>query len=452
MKTLALSASVLAIGLCATAMNNKVMAGDNYTSEYVTGINLSFPGQAAVLTVRNISPNKMVDAVDLKVQESKLDFDMSGSVTCKSANKVAFHGAWGYFGPVAMGGLNNLKTEATLHYDDLDVAYTDKNHDIAEYTVDTLSVPYSKIKSGHPAIRVDAVAEIEKKLQAFVQNGGKASDFYKQDQDIVLQRPIALVAMCGKPADNTYGYVNKNHTVQIKYIGDPAVQDVPILNAQMNNNPNQIGQNENLPFQLNNIQFQPNIPHYTGKCVPDQNPKIRVNFNIAGGKQGLIDLRIASVSNQYADYGNYFETAGIAKNPNNGGGHLDFSFPLKEMLSQEKYSWMVELNNKTYSHNMRIEARFKNFDGSNQWSQWQEFDTAVFKHRCVPQLAPQLQGGLNGSVGGFQNGDNDSPKPGGTIQAMPVTPKQPVDKIQAQPQKAAAGFLKIEGVKGESRD
>lgn len=97
MKTLALSASVLAIGLCATAMNNKVMAGDNYTSEYVTGINLSFPGQAAVLTVRNISPNKMVDAVDLKVQESKLDFDMSGSVTCKSANKVAFHGAWGYF-------------------------------------------------------------------------------------------------------------------------------------------------------------------------------------------------------------------------------------------------------------------------------------------------------------------------------------------------------------------
>jgi hypothetical protein len=291
------------------------------------------------------------------------------------------------------------------------------------------SVPLNKIKNGHPALRVDPLEELEKVRQAF---NGSDVDFYKQDREIVLQRPISLGAVCGKlkkTDQRSVGFETKNATIKIKYQGDPSINDKPVLNAQLTNNnmPNQVQQNPDLPFQLNDIEFQSNMPNYVGKCLPDQNPKIRVNFNVAGGKQGLVDLRIKEEGNQYADYGNFFETSGIVKDPKNAG-HLDFSFPLKEMLSQDKYAFMMQLNNQTYSHNMVIEARFKNFDSSNEWSQWKEYDNAVFKHRCTPQVIPQ---GQNGGMGGYNNGGNTPPPINGTIRAVPTSPK-PIDKIKAQ--------------------
>lgn len=423
-KTLALGVSAVAISFGAFGTTTQAFAAAEGHSEYVENVDIDFSGPTAVITVKNVSANKHVNALDLKTQESKLDFLVDGFVKCKKANGVDFLGAEAYFGGVGIGGFGQLTTTGTLHSEKIDVAFTDKAHEIAEATEDTFSVPLNKIKNGHPALRIDPLEELEKARQAF---NGSDVDFYKQDQEIVLQRPISLGTVCGK-LNNTdkrsVGFETKNATVKVKYVGDAAVNDTPVLKAQLANNPNQIQQNPDLPFQLNGVDFQPNIPNYVGKCLPDQNPKIRVNFNVAGGKQGLVDLRIKSVSNQYADYGDYFEESGIAKSPNNGGGFLDFSFPLKEMLSQDKYSYMAISNNKTYSHNMKIEARYKNFEGGN-WSQWKDYDTAVFKHRCTPVVVPT--GGNGGKIGYDNSGS--APKLNGTIQAVPASPK-PIDKIQ----------------------
>jgi hypothetical protein len=200
--------------------------------------------------------------------------------------------------------------------------------------------------------------------------------------------------------------------------------------------PNQIG--NNLPFKLDQAAFQPNMPDYTGKCVPGINPKVRMNFQVSGSETGVIDLRVVPVSNTYADYGAYFATEGMIRNPENGGGHLDFEFPLKEMLGQQKYSYMAVSDGKTYNHNMKIQARYKNLQG-DAWGEYKDFDTAVFKHRCTPQVNVQMGGG-DGKVGGFQQpaSDQGGNKFGLKAKAAPVdtAPARAVAPPQEAPKPA----------------
>lgn len=91
-------------------------------------------------------------------------------------------------------------------------------------------MPLAKVKNGGDSTKVDPVAEINKKLQVHLQNGGKAVDFYRNDQEIVLQRPISLAGICGNNSDNTVGFRTKNHTIQIKYKGDSKVFEKAQLN------------------------------------------------------------------------------------------------------------------------------------------------------------------------------------------------------------------------------
>lgn len=189
-------------------------------------------------------------------------------------------------------------------------------------------------------------------------------------------------------------------SLTIRYEGDPAINETPVLNAQMANNPNQIG--NNFPIQLDSASFQPNIPHYTGKCVPEQNRNIRINFQFSGNGDGLLDLRVVpDSSNVYGTtpgpYANFSSLPVNAK----ATKHIDFAFPLIQILSQDQYAYMAASSNKTWSHNMRLEGRFKKDGG--EWSQWEELDTAVFKHRCTPQVNVQMGG--NGGKIGFDNGN-----------------------------------------------
>ena len=391
-------------GLCLATSQQSLAA--SASSKYVDEVKLSFIGQAAKLRVENSSANKHVSKVNLKLKDSALKFDISGRVDCNPGIGRHFKGGYMTFGPLSLRG-GNIDTSLGVYTKQADVAYTEKKNDLAEYTPTTFTVPVSKVKNASPSLRVDPVAEINKKLQQHLQGGGKAVDFYKQDHTIVLQRPLTLSGICGTNTKSSGGYHTKNHTIQIEYKADPAVYEKAKLNAALGGNlPNQI--NNNLPFKLDQAKFQANMPHYIGKCMPNQDPKIRINFQVSGSTTGLIDLRVVQVSNQYALYGTYFETTGIVKNPKNGGGHLDFRFPLKDMLSQQKYSYMAIANNKTYEHNMRIEARYKNMQGGT-WSAYKPFGTATFKHRCTPQLNQSL--GNQNQVKQFDNAGPAKSKP-----------------------------------------
>jgi len=402
------------------------------SSQYVENVDINFPGMAAVINIKNTSANKSLSALSLNVQENKLDFEVDGAIYCNGSNMEAL-GSLVHFGPVQISGAG-INDTGTLHSSSIAIAEYVGGNAPVEYTpASTFSVPLNKVKNGHPVLRVDPLEELNKKLQAHLQGGGKEIDFYKHDQEIVLQRPLSLSAACRKqnnPSKVSSGFETKNHTIQIKYKGDPALTQAPVLKAQLQGNmPNQV-QAGDQPFILHDAEFMANIPHHIGQCVPDQNPMIRVNYHMSGDEMGEMDFRINSFSNQYADYGVYYENLGVLKNPKNAGNHshFDFEFPLKEMLSQQKYSWMVTLNNKTYNHNMVLQMRYK--PASGQLTEWKDMDTAIFKHRCVPQLNGQLGGGQ----GGIQGYDNNGPTPpaiNGTIQAKPM-PK-PLGKAAPAP-------------------
>ena len=426
-KSFIIKASIAALSLSTLT----AYAATSRNSEFVKNVDIDYPGSAAVIHIKNTAANKHVNAVDLKVQESNLNFLIHGLVECKSGNAVKFFGAHAYFGPVGIGGLGGLSTSATRHTDTIEVGYDDGGS--VEYTEDTFTVPLNKLQNGHPATRVDPLEEINKKLQAHLQGGGTKVDFYKHDQEIVLQRPLSLAGVCGnkhKVGDNSVGFETKNHTIQIKYEGDPAINDTPVINAQLlnGNMPNQI--NNDLPIHLDKAEFQPNIPNYVGKCLPDDNQKIQINLQFSGNGAGYLDLKVVPVSNTYADYGTYYSFNSLPVNAQ-ATKKLDFSFPLKTMLQQEKYSYMAIANNKTWNHNMKIQGRFKSKEDDSQWSQWKDMDTAIFKHRCVPQLNGQL--GNQGGIQGYDNGNAGSVIKS-TIKANPVTPiPKPLNKAAPLP-------------------
>lgn len=415
------------------------LADNIYKSEYVKAIDLSFPGQAAVVTIKNISANKHINSINLKVQQSALNFDIDGFVECKSANKIRFRAAWAYYGSVGIGGLNNLNTTSTVDYKAVDISYIDKKHKITENTEDTFSVAYSKLKNAHPVLRVDALMELNKKLQAYVQGGGTAVDFYKQDHDIVLQRPISLVALCGTPSESGYGIYTKNHTVQIKYQGDPAINDKPVLQAQLNGNtPNQFNQGKQ-NFKLTSATFAPNIPHYIGKCIPDKNPKIRINYQGNGTEKGLVDLNIRDGS---AAAGG---TNGIVVDPTHGAKYWDYELPLIEMMQYSPNKDEYLTPNKTIHHELKIRARYKNLvDGT--WSAYEDFGTATFNHRCVPQVTIPLGG--NGAK--FNNGDTNKPL---QIKAVPINPpSKPLTIQTTKPKEKDPGSIRAQPIERKTKN
>ncbi len=415
---------VLAAGLCIFGAGAAHAASG--TSKFVKDVSLTFTGQAAQITIKNAAGNKHINALKLAVQEAQLNFDYSGSATCKKGNAIHGVGSYMFFGAVSING-DNLNSFGTLHdQNNMPISWHDGDK-IVEYTEGTFNVPLNKLKQGHPALRVDAIDELEKKAQAYVQGGGALIDFYRQDQHLVLQRPISLAALCRhNNSEHSFGYETKSHTIQITYKGDPALIDGAVVNPKLGGSSPKGFEAPDTPFRLMNADFMANIPHYSGNSVPDKNPSIRINFKTIGSETGVMDLVVEPVQNTYAADGFYYQTQGIVNDPAKSA-HLDFNFPLKEMLSQDQYSYMKISNNKTYHHNMRIKARWKPLHGG-EWSEYKAFDTAVFNHRCTAQVAVPL-----GGAGGKLN-YGEAPKTPviDKVQAPKPAPK-PIDKIQAVP-------------------
>lgn len=438
MKTKTLNKMVLTIGFLTAALGGTTgtpaWADTTAVSDYVKKVDLQFTGYAATVHLKNVSSNKHVSAVKLQAMENALEFEMKGHLQCAQDLDVTDDGARMYFGPVSLAGTGDINSSATLHNEEAFVSATVwtkpfiKKQWITEAGSTTeYTVPLSSVKNGHPALRIDPVALIESKAEAYVQNGGSLVDFYKQDQEIVLHRPISLAGWCKKGNKRTAGFHTKNHTIQIKYEGDPAVYQ-PKLNALIVGGTANTIKAQEEPFALQDADFQPDIQPYIGKCVPDQNPKMTIFFNTKGTKQGVIDFRIAPESNSYPIDIDYDVQSGVVSNPKNGGQKsVQFTFPLKEMLQHEKYPYML-MSNKTYSHNMRIKARYRDFDDNNGWSSWKDYGTAVFKHRCTPQPKVGL-GGANTLQ--LNNSDSNSRTPVTNIKKMPTTP--PVKPLSVAP-------------------
>ncbi len=462
MKSFIVKASIVVVSLASFGAH----AGLG-SSAHIKTINFSSP-ISSVIHVKNVSGSIFSSEVELQVQESSIDIVANGSLQCLNSKFVKYtkNSSKIYFGALYENGDDGN----TVHQAPHKITTKQRKWGKGKWSTKTVTynsqiftVPLNKLESTHPFKGVRVLLEMEKKLQAHLQNGGKEIDFYKNDQEIVLQRPISLIASCeGNIGGNqTYGnkhasfgtsylttaYAIHDHTIKILYKGDSNLTNKGIISVKAaGNEQNQL--NNILPFKLDKATFLPNMPHHIGQCIPNKNPSLRMNFQMSGSKMGEIDVRVVGTSN-FGQQETYFETTGIIKS--SGNDHLDFEFPLKELLSQYKYSYMAVAGNKTYKHNMNIQARYKDFAVGSTWSEYKSYDAAVFKHRCTPQVAVKLGG--NGKKLGYQGANKPARAKPARLKTKParLNPSlnkapaaQPLGKMSPKP---APKFLDVQAPK-----
>lgn len=398
------------------------------TSDYVSEMSLSVEKgiNSHAVMLKNVSASKHIDAIQIQAQQTHVAVQLKGHVYCTPSNNVKYETARAYFGPISMF-VDSIQSQQALFHGPYHPTFTDgKSPRIAESgNHASFNIPLAQIKQGHPAVRFDPLEELDKRLQQHLAQGGTKLDFYKEKHTISIQRVVSLAGWCKHTSNNASkpGYASTTIDMTVIYEGDPALTAVGVISQQLGggNMPDQIA--HDLPFTLNTATFQPNMPHYIGKCAPDSDPVIRINFS--GNGKGVIRFIVEDNGSPV------FGTTGLlydsAIKPSS---HLDFKYPLIAKLAQEN-SNLGELN-KTYSHPLTIKASFKDQKDINteNWSEWQEFGSANWNHRCIPQVSVSVPG----SKGGYSMGENPTPPSSPAFPSpsriAPIEAKPSIDSIQ----------------------
>ena len=419
--SLCLGASILALGLGAMAGSSDALAGSTATSEHVQSVELDIGINAFIVEVENTSANKQVDAVNLSPVGTHLNGKVGGELWCAKEKGLSVGITKAYFGPLVLGGNGAINANATLY----GAPHALATHTwlgllegwISEYIGGpaVFSIPLNEIKNGPALLRLDPVAEIEKKLQAHLQGGGTALDFFQNPQDVYVNRPISVAGSCWKNGWPKAGYRTQNVNILVRYVGDPQVNDNPVLSAQLGGQqPNQF-QEVAQPLEITEVNFQPNLPPYVGQCPPAQDPKIPVIYKGTG--EGFLRLRVKEGAVEV------HRSNAIAYDSDNGAAFYDFAYPLKDRLQHAAFKNWATLN-QTFNHHLNLEVQTRdvtpkvqaNYASGDGWSEWKKVDQATWRHRCTPKLGVPAAGG----IGGYQQNGGANAGAGGRALAKPA--------------------------------
>lgn len=365
-------------------------AGSGY-SEYISSI--SFDRSQGIHTdviLKNTSANKHIDAVNVQASKSSMNIGFSGTVKCQKDKKVTYFEAKLYLGDVSLfvDTINapNAVELGAYHPSFQEWAGTKWVGESGNN--EDFPILLSKVKNLSANLKIDPIAELNKKLQAHLNQGKSKLSFYQKDQYVEVTRPVTLASSCRKYVSpgfvpRKWGYRTTNVTFVIRYEGDPDISNAGKLNPVISQSQMGGGKyNQTLPLQLNEAKFQPNVPHYIGKCSPTNDPIIRINYN--GNGAGQVKFMIEDQGNPVFGQNalNYDSKQQLNK-------HLDFAYPLKAKLAQNA-SWKTV--NKTFNHPLKIRAQIKDIN-SDSWGAWKDYGQVVWNHRCTPSVTVPLAGG-----------------------------------------------------------
>ncbi len=285
-------------------------------AEQVEDVILSQSGINFHVTLRNKAVDKHVNNVDIQPDSTSMNIPLDGYVKCKKSKKVDFLKGRVYFGTVKRQGQNVVPTNSLhdAHFAPSASVWTGHlNGWLTEAGAsDPFTVPLSKVKNGHPAIRFDPIALFNEKLQAHINGGGAKIDFLKNDQSFSVNRPISLAGTCREAktfssSEDGSGYITINAPLTILYKGDPSLHATIV-----NNSPNQL----TTQFQVTSASVTPFVKDYVGQC--EANLKFRVAFKT----QGYGDVKFRLISEKGAK--GPVKTVKVTKN-DNGTKIFDFS-------------------------------------------------------------------------------------------------------------------------------
>ena len=370
-QTIARGAAVLALGL--TALAAPALADDSQLYG-VKNIGVSLSGATPEIVVANSAGNHQLKNLKLAVQGNSVAVGIGGYVDCTGIQIENWTFREGHFlaaGAFGIGRTSLLMSRALPNSSDI-------NH-VSDMDAHSFNMPVALL--ANPQIGIDPAAVV---LAAADKAPSKVG-YLRQDHVIEVKIPLRWEAHCNNYIRNKItkktvveasdtSYLTKDVTLKIKYQGDPQLFEVNAQIAQGGGLPNQLQAGPS-PFKITQMSFQPNMPHHVGACPATT--KIRVFYQ--GQGKGELRIRINDGGATIHD------SAKIAFDSKDGKQHYDFEI---ETPKASKFDL-----NKTVAHSLRVYVRGK---GENEqiWpSTYQPMGTAVWKHRCTPQVNPVLGGG-----------------------------------------------------------
>src|SRR3546814_9784761 len=151
------------------------------------------------------------------------------------------------------------------------------------------------------------------------------------------------------------------------------------------------------------MQFQSNMPHHIGACPA----KTTIRLQYEGLGRGTIQLAVYD-GGKMIDGPHYF-----LYEAKNGEDHYYFDIETPKPAASDL--------NKTVPHNLSVKVRTKDWKAQAWEGGFTQMDTAIWNHRCTPQVNPVIGGTSGGKVGGYQSGGSGNGQP----KARVILPAQP---------------------------
>jgi len=289
-KTVVMSASVIALG--AGAISPAFANSPRSNAKQVANIDLKAKdGIYFHVVLKNTSGNKNIKNINIKPTKSTMALALRGDVKCQKDKGTDFARAEMYFGRVTRVG-SEVKATNALYNANYNPSFSEWTGVIHKWITEggngqPFVVPLSKVKNGNADLRFDPVAEFNKKMTAYVNNGGSKIEFLKKDQYLTVNRPVSMSGTCrestgfGKSKFGS-GYMTVQFPITIKYEGDPQ------LKSGIGSGP----QNQQLQakFMVTDAKVTPYMKNYVGQCPA--NLKFRVAIDVQGA--GVVKYRLVS--------------------------------------------------------------------------------------------------------------------------------------------------------------
>ena len=410
LETFGKSAAVLAFGLA--VLGGPALADESQLYG-VKSMNVQLNAVPQV-TVKNNAGSHQLKDLQLAVQDSKIAVAVGGFVECLGTTLENWQKREGHFlskGAFGIGRTSLLLSEALPNSSDI-------NH-TSDMDAHGFQLPVAML--ANPQIGIDPVAVV----MAAAEQAPSKIGYLRQNHVLTVKIPLRWEAGCASYTRNKItkktiteapetSYLTKDVELKINYQGDPQLFEVNAQLGQGGGLPGQLQAGEQ-PFKVTQMTFQPNMPHHVGACPATT--KIRVNYQ--GQGKGTIEIRI--------NEGNTIITKSQTIGYDSADGQRHFDFEI-ETPKADKFQL-----NKTVSHNLQAFARGV-AEGQPSWNvAYELMDTAVWNHRCTPQLNPAVGGAVGaGKVGGYQNGGNAGAAP--VLQLKKQGNAQPTSPTRVRPQ------------------
>ncbi|MBO6826520.1 MAG: hypothetical protein JJ879_09980 [Sneathiella sp.] len=278
-------ALVLAMGAFSAAEANSSRSN----ASQVKDVTLSQPGINFHVKLENKANNKHINNIDIQPMSDVMAFPLKGFVQCAKDKSVSFSSAKVYFGSVQRTGKTvvpvNVLHEAKYfptasEWTGLIGGWVAEGGNYQPY-----EVPLSAVKNGPADLRIDPIAEFNKKLQKHINEGGSKLEFLKKEHLITINRPISLVGTCRESIDFSKsefgsGYETQSIPVTIHYKGDPDLYG----GIQKDNTANDFA----ALFQVTSASVTPHVKDYVGECPVDL--KFRLSMKAQGA--GTVKFRL----------------------------------------------------------------------------------------------------------------------------------------------------------------